>query len=47
MEKFKPKSNLPHIVLLDVNMPVMNGFETAKWLKENHPEVFVMSWHSV
>jgi two-component system invasion response regulator UvrY len=33
---------LPDIVLLDLNMPVMDGFETANWLKENQPEVHVL-----
>lgn len=42
MEKFKVSKNIPDIVLLDVSMPVMNGFETAAWLKENHPQVLVM-----
>jgi DNA-binding NarL/FixJ family response regulator len=27
----------PDIVLLDINMPEMNGIETAKWMKENIP----------
>lgn len=43
MEKFKQKKNIPDIVLLDISMPVMNGFETAEWLKQNHPEVKVMA----
>jgi DNA-binding NarL/FixJ family response regulator len=43
IEKFKNPKNIPDIVLLDVSMPVMNGFETAAWLKENHPEVLVMA----
>ena len=42
-EKLKRKGNLPHIVLLDISMPIMDGFETAKWLKETHPEVLVMA----
>lgn len=43
VERFKVKANIPEIVLLDVSMPVMNGFETAAWLKENHPEVLIMA----
>ncbi|MEO7530010.1 MAG: response regulator transcription factor [Sediminibacterium sp.] len=27
----------PSIMLIDVNMPVMNGIETAKWLHEKYP----------
>ena len=42
-EKLKRKSNVPHVVLLDISMPIMDGFETAKWLKETHPEVLVMA----
>jgi DNA-binding NarL/FixJ family response regulator len=43
VEKFKLKQNIPDIVLLDISMPVMDGFETASWLKEHHPEVMVMA----
>jgi len=43
MERFKTPKNIPDIVLLDINMPVMNGFDTAKWLKENHPAVLVLA----
>ncbi|MES2331601.1 MAG: response regulator transcription factor [Bacteroidota bacterium] len=28
----------PAIMLIDVNMPVMNGIETAKWLNANYPQ---------
>jgi len=35
--------SIPDIVLLDISMPVMDGFETAKWLKETHPEILVMA----
>jgi DNA-binding NarL/FixJ family response regulator len=34
--------NKPDIILLDVNMPEMNGFNTAKWLKENEPDIKVL-----
>ena len=42
-EKFKVETNIPNIVLLDVSMPIMDGFETAKWLTEQHPEVLIMA----
>jgi DNA-binding NarL/FixJ family response regulator len=42
-KKFKVETNIPNIVLLDVSMPIMDGFETAKWLTEQHPEVLIMA----
>jgi DNA-binding NarL/FixJ family response regulator len=41
IEQLKPE-NLPDIILLDLNMPVMNGYEAAHWLKMNYPEVRVV-----
>lgn len=32
----------PDIVLLDMNMPVMNGLQTSMWLQENYPEIHVI-----
>lgn len=37
------KNNLPDLVLMDINMPEMDGFETTHWLKQNHPEVKVLA----
>ena len=42
-EKFKTTKNIPDIVLLDISMPVMDGFATAAWLKESHPEILIMA----
>jgi DNA-binding NarL/FixJ family response regulator len=42
-EKIKEKNQLPEIILLDINMPVMDGHETVAWLTENHPEVKVLA----
>ena len=42
-DKFKVTNLLPNIVLLDISMPIMDGFETAKWLKETHPEILIMA----
>jgi DNA-binding NarL/FixJ family response regulator len=35
--------NLPDLVLMDINMPEMDGFETTQWLKQNHPQVQVLA----
>lgn len=43
VDKFKVKENIPQIVLMDINMPIMNGIETTKWITENHPEVAVLA----
>lgn len=40
-EKLKLKK-VPNIVLLDISMPVMDGFETANWIKTTHPEILIM-----
>ncbi len=29
----------PHIVVVDLHMPIMNGFETLAWLRENKPNL--------
>ena len=33
---------VPDVVLLDLSMPVMDGFETAAWLNANYPDVHVL-----
>lgn len=43
-EKFKGSPrNVPDIVLVDVNMPIMNGIETTLWIVEHYPHVHVMA----
>ncbi len=38
-EKMINKNNAPEIILLDMNMPVMDGIATAAWLNENFPGI--------
>ncbi len=33
----------PDIILMDVQMPIINGIEATQWLKENHPEIKVLA----
>lgn len=35
--------NLPNIVLLDVTMPEMNGFETAAWITAHYPQIKILA----
>ena len=34
---------VPDIVLLDVNMPEMDGFETTQWLHKTYPQVKILA----
>lgn len=43
MDKFKVRVNIPDIVLMDISMPIMNGFETTQWLTDNYPDIQVMA----
>jgi len=35
--------SLPDLVLMDINMPQMDGYETTLWLKRNHPGIRVLA----
>jgi two-component system, NarL family, invasion response regulator UvrY len=41
IDKIK-KNEAPEIILLDVNMPGMDGFATVQWLKDNYPQVKIL-----
>lgn len=43
IEKLSFSGNIPDLILLDISMPKMDGFETALFLKEKHPNVLIMA----
>jgi DNA-binding NarL/FixJ family response regulator len=42
IEKLNPSAP-PDIVLLDISMPEMDGYATARWIKANHPEMKILA----
>jgi DNA-binding NarL/FixJ family response regulator len=36
-------SKLPDILLLDIVMPEMDGYSTAKWVRLNYPEIRILA----
>jgi two-component system invasion response regulator UvrY len=42
IEKLNP-GILPDVVLMDINMQEMDGYETSLWLNDNHPHIKVLA----
>jgi DNA-binding NarL/FixJ family response regulator len=42
-EKFSTSDLIPDVILMDINMPIMNGIETTEWLTKHHPNVKVLA----
>ena len=42
IENLDPQ-NLPDVLLLDVHMPQMDGYETADWLRKTYPQIKILA----
>jgi len=43
MTWFNENTDHPTVVLMDINMPIMDGVEATKWLNDHHPKVKVLA----
>jgi DNA-binding NarL/FixJ family response regulator len=43
MIKYIQEGKKPDLILMDINMPVKDGYETAAWLKNNYPGIKVLA----
>lgn len=42
LEKLEVADQIPHVLLLDLNMPELNGIETAKILHKDYPDIKII-----
>ena len=37
------KHRLPQVILMDINMPVMDGYAATKWVKDKYPQIKILA----
>ena len=43
MQQLLNKYPIPQVILMDINMPVMDGYAATKWIKEKYPQIKVLA----
>jgi DNA-binding NarL/FixJ family response regulator len=43
MQHLLAKHPLPQVILMDINMPEMDGYAAAKWVKEKYPQIKILA----
>ena len=43
MQQKLAKNPIPQVILMDINMPVMDGYQSTKWVRENYPQIKVLA----
>ncbi|MBN8788183.1 MAG: response regulator transcription factor [Terrimonas sp.] len=43
LEQLSYASRLPDLCLLDIDMPIMDGYETAQHLRKHHPSIKILA----
>jgi len=43
MQRLVNQKTLPQVILMDINMPVMDGYAATQWLKKTHPQIKVLA----
>jgi DNA-binding NarL/FixJ family response regulator len=43
LDKLKFSNNIPDIILMDVNMPILNGIETTEIVKNSYPQIKIIA----
>ncbi|EHQ27968.1 response regulator transcription factor [Mucilaginibacter paludis] len=43
LQQMLAKAPLPQVILMDINMPVMDGYQATKWVRARYPEIKVLA----